>query len=190
MQGPLRIEGYAIMSADGMIGNSTGLMPNSLKFNSDQRLIDDAFDRAAVVVHGRLSFEDQANSSRRRRLILTRRVAGIAPDPDNPNARLWNPAGACLEHACEALGCKEGMVAVAGGTDIFSLFLKGYDAFYLVRADQVWLPGGVPTFAQGRFGQSPNETLKGAGLRFGKLEPLEDNVTLTVWTRGSGGPST
>ena len=54
-------------------------------------------DAAAVIVNGRLSYEGQAKSPLRKRLVVTRSVAGLEPDPDNPNARLWNPAGADLD---------------------------------------------------------------------------------------------
>ena len=108
MRGHFRIEAYAIVSADGMIADATGLMPASLKLEADQRFLDRSLDRADLIVHGRLSFEDQPNSPRRRRLILTRRVTGVAPDPDNPNARLWNPAGATFEEACAAVGVNRG----------------------------------------------------------------------------------
>ena len=59
MRRPLRIEGYAIASADGMIADATGFMPDSLKFEADQRFFLEALDRAAMVAHGRLSHEGQ-----------------------------------------------------------------------------------------------------------------------------------
>jgi hypothetical protein len=179
----LRIEGYAIASADGMIADSTGYMPNSLKFEADQRFFLGALDRAAVVAHGRLSHEGQPDSHTRRRLILTRRVPDLTADPDNPNTWLWNPAGATLEEACAAVGCGAGTIAIAGGTDIFSLFLTiGYDVFYLVRAAEVRLPGGVPVFSQGRFGQSPEDVLRDAGLKPTECQWLEEDVSLVTWT--------
>jgi hypothetical protein len=74
-----------------------------------------------------------------------------------------------------------------GGTDVFSLFLKiGYDDFYLARADKVRLPGGVPAFAQGRFGVSPEEVLRDAGLKPSKIRELGDDVSLVDWSRGGG----
>ena len=183
MRGPLRIEGYAIASADGMIADATGLMPDTLKFEADQRFFLGALERAAVVAHGRLSHEGQPDSHMRRRLILTRRVAGLAPDPDNPNTWLWNPAGATLEEACDAVGCGGGSMAIAGGTEVFSLFLKiGYDVFYLARAPEVRLPGGVPVFSQGRFGQSPEHVLRDAGLKPVETRWLDDEVSLVKWT--------
>jgi hypothetical protein len=182
MRGPFRIEGYAIASVDGMIADATGLMPDSLKIEADQRFYLEALDRVAVVAHGRLSHEGQPNSPGRRRLILTRRVVDLAPDPDNPNARLWNPAGATLEEACAAVGCEAGTMAIAGGTEVFSLFLKlGYDDFYLARAVNVRLPGGVPVFSQGRFGQPPEDVLRDAGLKPAETQWLDEDVSLVKW---------
>ena len=147
MIGAFRIEAYVIVSADGMIADSTGVQPEPLHFEADQRHFQEGLDRADVVVNGRRSAEAQPDSASRRRLVLTRRVAGLAPDPDNPEARLWNPAGASLEAACAAFGLASGAVAVIGGPQAFTLFLKlGYDCFHLSRAVNVRLPGGLPLF--------------------------------------------
>src|SRR5271167_2976063 len=105
MRGPYRIVAYAIASADGIIADETGHMPKSLNLEADQRFFEKGLDRAAVVAHGRMSQEDQPNSPQRRRLILSRKVPDLAPDPENQNARLWNPAGASLEEACASVGC-------------------------------------------------------------------------------------
>ncbi len=185
MRGPFRIEGYAIVSEDGMIAAADGLMPNSLKIEADQRLFEQALDRAAVLVHGKLSYEGQANSPRRRRLIVTRKVAGIAPDPDNPNARYWNPAGASIEEASAVVGALSGVIAAIGGPVVFSLFLHvGYDAFYLSRAPGARLPGGVPAFGEQRAGRSPEEVLAGAGLVAQPVQALGQGVTMVEWTPG------
>ena len=182
MRGPFRIEAYAIASADGMIADETGAMPRSLDLEADQRFFEKGLDRAAVLAHGRMSQEDQPNSPKRRRLILTRKVAGLAPDPENPNARLWNPAGASLEEACASLGCLSGTLAVLGGPHVYGLFLKiGYDDFYLSRADKVRLPGGVPLFGRGRPGL-PEEIMSAAGLKAGPVRRLDDEVSLVEWT--------
>ena len=186
MKGSFRIEGHAIASEDGMIADSTGLMPNSLKFPSDQKLYEEALDRATVLANGRLSYEWQKNSPRRKRLVITRSVAGLAPDPKNPNARLWNPAGASLETACAALGAPGGVIAVIGGPFVFSLFLAlGYDAFHLSRAPGVRLPGGVPVFHEQEAGRSPEEVLAAAGLKPGAAQRFDEGVTLVEWTRGA-----
>jgi hypothetical protein len=179
---PFRIEGYAIASADGMIADSTGFMPDSLKFEADQRFFLSALERATVVAHGRLSHEGQPDSDARRRLILTRRVSGLSRDPANLNTWLWNPAGATLEEARAAAGCGDGPMAIAGGTDVFSLFLNiGYDVFYLACAKDVRLPGGVPVFSQGRLGQPPEDALRGAGLKPAKTGWLDGDVSLVKW---------
>ncbi len=183
MRGNLRIEGYAIASVDGMIADATGFMPNSLKFEADQRFFLKSLDRVQVVCHGRLSHEGDAELPSRRRLVLTRRVRNLAPDPDNPNTWLWNPAGATLDEACAAVGCGAGTLAIAGGTEVYSLFLTiGYDVFYLARAEEVRLPGGVPVFSQGRFGQSPEDVLRDAGLKPAETLRLEPEVSLVKWT--------
>jgi hypothetical protein len=183
MRGSLRIEGYAIASADGMIADATGYMPESLKFEADQRFLSDALDRVEAVCHGRLSHEGHPESQARRRLILTRRASDLTADPDNPNTWLWNPAGATLQEACDAVGCGSGTLAIAGGTEVFSLFLKiGYDVFYLARAEQVRLPGGMPVFYQGQFGQSPEDVLRDAGLQPAETHRLEHEVSLVKWT--------
>ncbi len=76
MSGPRRIEGYAIVSEDGMLANAAGVMPDALKFEADQRFFERGLDGVDVVVHGRHSHEQQPHSPLRRRLIVTRRVAG------------------------------------------------------------------------------------------------------------------
>jgi len=174
-----RIRGYAIASADGMIADRTGLMPNVLKLQADQRFFEEALEGADVVVHGRMSHEGQANSPRRRRLTLTRRIAAVAPDPNNPNGRLWNPAGASLEQACAEVGCDGGTIAVLGGSAAYSMFLPiGYDNFYLTRAINVRLPGGMPVFVEGHLGCTPEQLLTRFGLKPGQTQRLDDEVTL------------
>jgi dihydrofolate reductase len=183
MRRSLRIEGYAIASIDGMIADSTGFMPDSLKIEADQRFFEDALERSDVVIHGRMSFEDQPNSPARRRLILTRRIAALDHALGNENARLWNPSGASLEEALGAVGCRAGTIAVLGGPDVYSLFLPiGYDKFFLCRAMGVSLPGGVPVFPEGRLGRVPEQVLSGAGLEVAATRPLGEDVTLVEWT--------
>ena len=70
----LRIEGYVIVSADGMLANADRVMPDQLKFEGDKKFFAAALDRADLIVHGRHSHEGQPNSPRRTRIILTRSV--------------------------------------------------------------------------------------------------------------------
>ena len=123
----LRIEGYVIVSADGMLANASNVMPDELKFEGDKQFFTAALDRADLIVHGRNSYEDQPNSPKRKRVILTRKVAAIAPDPSNPNATLWNPAGASFEAACDRAGVRSGTVAIIGGPGVFGMFMDRYD---------------------------------------------------------------
>src|SRR5271168_3784282 len=104
MSEAFRIEGYAIVSCDGMIADAECRMPNSLKFEADQRFLEAALDNADLLVHGRKSHEGQTNSAARRRLIMTRCVGRLERDPGVPNAWLWNPSGVSLEGACRLLG--------------------------------------------------------------------------------------
>ncbi len=184
MIGACRIEANVIASADGMIADETGVHPTSLQLDADRRYFEEALEHVAAVVHGRHSQEPQAKAKSRRRIILTRKVASLAPDPANQNAWLWNPAGAPFEKACAALGVESGTVAVIGGPRVFSLFLEiGYDVFHLSRAVKVRLPGGLPVFAKNRFGGEPEASLAAAGLKAGPTQMLDEEVSLTDWTR-------
>lgn len=182
---PLRIEGYAIVSTDGMLADHDGHMPDELKIEADQQFFERGLDGAAALVHGRHSYENQPSSPRRRRLILTRRIAAIAADPSNPNGLLWNPAATAFQAACAALGVRAGSIAVIGGTDVFGLFLDlGYDAFHLSRAGKVRLPGGRPVFPQVP-ALTPEQVLAGRGLRPGPVRVLDAqaDATLVTWQR-------
>jgi len=184
MIGAFRIEAYVIASADGMIADASGVQPASLHFEADQRHFEEGLDRADLIVNGRHSAESRPNSAARRRLVLTREVEGLAPDPDNPKARLWNPTGATFEEACAALGLRSGAVAVIGGPQVFTLFLKlGYDCFHLSRAVNVRLAGGLPLFSRQLFDGDPDAALSAAGLKARPTQRLEDGLTLTDWVR-------
>jgi hypothetical protein len=101
---PSRIEGCAIVSADGMIATAKGAMPCVLKFDADQEFFEQALNGVDVVVHGRHSRERHRRSDARRRLVLTRRISSIASHPNNRNALFWNPAGVTLEQVLTILG--------------------------------------------------------------------------------------
>jgi dihydrofolate reductase len=160
----LRIEGFAIVSRDGMLAGADGLMPNSLKFDGDQEFLDRALDAAILLVHGRMSHEGQPNSCNRPRLLLTRSAGPFSPEPVEPNVWLWNPRVTRFQDVCTALGVESGMVAVLGGTAVYDLFLPAYEKFHLCRAGKVQLPGGVPVFSEVREGRAPDEILREAGL--------------------------
>ena len=180
----LRIEGYVIVSADGMLADANNVMPDELKFEGDKAFFTAALDRADLIVHGRNSFEDQPNSPRRKRIILTRQVEAIAPDPANPKSTLWNPAGTPFDAALKAAGVDAGTVAVIGGPGVFDMFMDRYDVFWLSVAPRVRLPGGEPCFP-GVPARSPQQILEAHGLQAGEPQMLDpaDDVSVTPWRR-------
>jgi dihydrofolate reductase len=180
----LRIEGYVIVSADGMLANAAHVMPDELKFEGDKQFFTAALDRAALIVHGRHSAEDQPNSPLRKRIILTRTVGALAPDPSNPKAALWNPAGAAFEAACDFAGVGAGTVAIIGGPEVFGMFLDRYDTFWLSQAPHVKIPAGEPCFP-GVPARSPQEILAAHGLKAGQSQILDpaNGVSVTPWRR-------
>lgn len=180
----LRIDGYVIVSSDGMLADASHVMPDDLKFEGDKQFFNAALDRADLIVHGRHSFEDQPNSPRRKRVVLTRAVDAIAPDPANPKATLWNPAGASFEAACDHAGVRDGTVAIIGGPYVFGMFMERYDTFWLSLAPRVRLPGGEPCFP-GVPERSPQQVLAAHGLKAGDPQILDpaDEVSVTPWRR-------
>ena len=183
---PRRIEGYAIVSEDGMLANAAGVMPDSLKFEADQRFFEHGLDGVDVVVHGRHSHEQQPRSRLRSRLILTRQVPAIAAHPSNDRALLWNPAGASLEQGLAALGKPDGSVGVIGGPEVFGMFLDRYSVFYLSRAPGVRLPGGRPVFPEVP-ARTPEEVMASHGLTRGSQQVLDAAKGLAVasWIRST-----
>jgi dihydrofolate reductase len=181
---PSRVEGYAIVSEDGMLADATGAMPDSLKFDADQKFFEHGLDGVDVVVHGRHSRERHLRSHLRRRLIVTHRVPAIAVHGSQTNVLFWNPAGASFEDALTSLGIPGGSVGVIGGTNVFALFLQRYDFFHLTRAPGVQLPGGRPVFP-GVPVQTPEEILVANGLVPGSRQILDVTGRLVVvsWKR-------
>ncbi len=160
MAHPDRIEGLAIVSADGMIADAHGIQPDALKLEADQRFFHAKLDEATALAHGRNSSEGGPHMARRRRLILTRTIAGLARDPQNDKALHWNPAGASLEQAWEALGLSGGSLHVTK------------------------LPGGRPVFP-GIPPHGPEDLLEQHGLKPGATQVLDQaaGLTLVSWRR-------
>jgi dihydrofolate reductase len=142
------------------------VMPDELKFEGDKRFFTAALDRADLIVHGRNSYEDQPNSPRRKRIILTRRSARSRPIRPIPKPRCGiRPAlvRGRLRHA----GVASGTVAIIGGPDVFGMFMDRYDTFWLSQAPHVRLPGGEPCFP-GVPARSPQQILAAHGLKPGE----------------------
>ncbi len=180
-----RIEGYVIVSADGMLADDKGEMPESIRNEADQRFFQDALDRAAVVVHGRHSHEGGPRASRRKRLVVTRQIAALAPDPEYPRALLWNPLGASLDQALTQLGVSDDTIAIIGGPEVFSRFLPLYDAFHLSRAAKAKIPGGLAVFTEVGPNATPEDVLAQRGFRPGARSDLDPSagVSVVTWER-------
>src|SRR5262249_13993166 len=100
---PRRIAGYAIVSREGMICTADRVFPPELKIEADQRFFHESVAHADAVANGRHSAEGGPHTAERPRLVLTRRLAALAPHPSYARAMLWNPAGASLAQAWDAL---------------------------------------------------------------------------------------
>jgi dihydrofolate reductase len=184
-----RVEGYVIVSSDGMIADAKGEMPAAIRNDADQEFFQAALDRVAVVVHGQHSHEGGPRAARRKRLVLTRQIAALAPDPAHPNSLLWNPVGCPLERAITGLGAADGPIAVIGGTEVFSMFLPLYDTFHLSRAARAKIPGGRPVFEEVGPNAMPEDVLARHGLKPGPQRELdrEAGITVVTWERSDPG---
>ncbi|MES2599293.1 MAG: dihydrofolate reductase [Pseudomonadota bacterium] len=180
----MRIEGYVIVSADGMLADASGIMPPELKFEADQKFFEAALDAADLIVHGRNSFEDQPRSPERTRIVLTRTIPALARDPANPKATLWNPAGASFEDACRASGVATGTAAIIGGPIVFEMFMDRFDTFWLSQAHNLKIPGGMGGFLEVP-SRSPQTILAAHGLKADEVRVLdaERRVDVTAWRR-------
>ena len=184
MPSPFRIEGFAIVSADGMLAGADGVMPQVMFIPGDQTFFEQGLDRCAAVIHGRNSEESQPHSKERLRLIATHSVKTLTPHPSNPKALLWNPATTPFADGLQRLGVASGTIGIIGGTSIFGMFLPHYDVFNLSRANQVRLPGGRPVFPQVPE-LTPEDVLLQHGLRPGPVHVFDRSreASLVTWQR-------
>jgi dihydrofolate reductase len=181
----IRIFGYAIISAEGMIADADGRMPDSLLVEADQSFFRASLTNAQVVVHGRHSGEGGPDANRRHRVILTSTIAAMSSISSAPHVLLWNPKGISFTEITQSLPINEGIVAVIGGTNVFDLFLSiGYDAFYLSCSARARLLGGRPVFSRVPE-QSPQRILANHGLCRRREQNLGNEVTLEEWIRES-----
>ena len=179
---PLFIEGFAIVSEDGMLADYRGVMPAELVVGADQKFLSDQLDQVSVLVHGRHSHEFQARSPERWRLIATRKVTALAPTPAYPRGLFWNPANVSFEEAAAQLGVRDGRAAILGGTEVYGLFLDRYDAFHLSRVAGLRLLHGRPVFPQVPQ-MTPEHILQTSGLSQASQMILDSSrsTTLSNW---------
>jgi hypothetical protein len=133
----LRIEGYVIVSADGMLADARNVMPDELKFEGDKAFFTAALDRADLILHGRNSYEDQPNSPRAGDHPDAGKSRQLAPDPANPKATLWNPAGASFEDRLQSCRRRCRHRRRDRRPRVFGMFMDRYDEFWLSVAPHV-----------------------------------------------------
>jgi hypothetical protein len=179
----VQIHGYAIVSDDDRIADSSGGTPKSLSNDADWAYFQSELDRADLVAIGRLGHEANANLKRRRRLVLSSSAGGLERRDD---AWWWNPAKTSWREAAARLLPNGGRVAAPGGQAVFDLFLTiGYEAFHLSRARGVRIAGGRTLFAACNRGLSAEAVLEGAGLTPDATLVIDTTarVTLQVWRK-------
>jgi hypothetical protein len=179
----IQIHGYAIVSDDDRIADSSGRTPESLRNDADWAYFQGELDRADIVALGRLGHEANPNFKERRRLVLSSAGRGLEQRPD---AWWWNPVRSPWREVAATLLPSGGRVAVPGGQAVFDLFMTiGYDSFHLSRAGGVLLAGGRSVFAACERGLSADSVLTDAGLRpdGAQIIDVAARVTLNVWRK-------
>jgi hypothetical protein len=179
----IKIHGYAIVSDDDHIADSSGRTPESLRNDADWAHFQGELDRADIVALGRLGHEANPNFKERRRLVLSNAARGLEQRVD---AWWWNPARTPWRDVAAKLLPGGGRVAVPGGQAVFDLFMAiGYDSFHLSRASGVLLAGGRSVFAACDRGLSADSALSDAGLRPDgpRIIDAAARVTLNVWRK-------
>lgn len=178
-----RLEGYAIVSEDERIADAEGRFPDALRNQADWAYFQAALDRSDWTLLGRRSHEASPNNKRRRRLVMSRSMAGLEPRADGV---WWNPADMTLEEVLVQVLPTGGIVAVPGGRDVFDhVGATRFDAFHLARAHGRHLPGGRGLFAGCERGATAADVLSAGGLIPGPQGWLDEAscVSLTVWRK-------
>ncbi len=178
---PTEIAGYAIVSDDDRIAGPDGLVPASLRNESDWDYYQQALARSDLIVFGRRSHIAEPNVRGDRRLVISSTASGLEERAD---AWWWSPARIIWQEVAKILLPLGGDVAVPGGRDVFDLFLGiGFDAFHLSRAHGVKLSGGRAIFSACDTGMSAEAVLADAGLRVSETIALDPQrgVDMHVW---------
>jgi len=179
----IHIHGYAIVSDDDRITDSTGETPPSLRNDADWAYFQRELDRADLVVLGRIGHEANPNTKGRPRLVVSTSSSGLEKRGDE---WWWNPDRCGWEEAMSTILPQGGRVAVPGGRRVFDLFLRiGYDVFHLSRAEGIRVGPGIGLFSVCDAGKSACAALFESGLEAGPRQVLDPRqpVSLTLWSR-------
>ncbi len=182
----VEIHGYAIVSDNDCIADASGRMPDMLRNDADWAYFQDALNKSALTVLGRLGHEANPNPRGRLRMILSSTSPGLERRADG---WWWNPEKLSWDQALQTMLPGGGRVAVPGGRQVFDLFLGiGYSAFHLTRAAGTVGPGGVPVFSGCHEGRSAEAILSESGLKPDACQSLDPAIpaTLTIWRSSAG----
>lgn len=141
-----RFQGYAVVSADGLMADADGRMPDQLKFDADWDYFQSALDRADVTLIGRATHEAAPNVKKRRRLVFSSRVQGILRDDETT---FWaDPMKTDANAVLTEMAGPGADVAVVGGQGVFDWVLSkpGFSSFHISLAHHVRLGSGRHIF--------------------------------------------
>jgi hypothetical protein len=178
---PPEIRGYAIVSDDDRIADSSGHMPAALRNEADWAYFQSELDSVDIVALGRISHEATPNVRGRRRLVLSLTARGLERRGD---VWWWNPRETSWGDVAARLIPNGGRVGVPGGQAAFVVFLPlGFASFHLSRVEGLALPGGRGLFKPCEIGFLASHLLRQAGLRSGETVTIDPaaKVTLTIW---------
>lgn len=181
-----RLHGYAIISDDDRIADADGRFPEALRNQADWDYFQAHLDLADLALIGRRSHETSPNLKRRRRIIMSRSVAGLERREDEI---WWNPKGLVLRAALAAVMPSGGNIAVPGGQEVFDhILVAGFTTFHLARAHGQRLPRGRGLFRACESGIPADDILSARGLVSDAPLWLDERsqVSLTVWRRPKG----
>ena len=149
MIGSHRIEGYAIVSADGMIAGSDGTMPDTIRNDADQTFLQTELDRAGLIVHGRHSHEGGPRAAKRKRIVVTRAVAAHAPDPSHSERGFVEP-GRCADRTgdCGARASAPARSRSSAALKCSGCFCRSMTRFTSPMRHTHKIPAGRPVFPQ------------------------------------------
>ncbi|MGF1475701.1 MAG: hypothetical protein ACFB6S_09075 [Geminicoccaceae bacterium] len=185
MERPFTLEGFAIVSADGLMADAEGVMPDALRFEADWRYFQDQLDRCSLCLIGRHTHEAAPNHMLRRRLILSTSVPGWHREDDV--TWWWNPVVLTLGEVLDELIVAGDTVSVVGGTRVFDLVAStlGFDRFHLSLADGVRLDRGKPVFSgtDSRDALRRALTEQGLGVQEKRALSPADDLSLEIWAR-------
>ena len=180
-------EGYAVASADGLIADADGQMPESLKFDGDWDYFQAALDRSDVTLIGRHTHEAAPNIKKRRRLVFSSRACGLTKADETT---FWiDPAKTDPHAAIAEISGRNAKVAVVGGRGVFDWVLSnaGFSAFHLSVAREVRLKHGQRIFKDAPDLESAVALLEAKGLGLSQSVWLDRDagLELLVYRRSS-----